>query len=155
MTATDPETEPGPEPIRGTFGSLEKRKPRKRRMRIAPRCRRRLGYAAMDALQAAILDEFACKLAAIDCCVPKADRPAARQALLSERAAKLTRRSETMPRAEVELQAAQSRRRQQWSGLKRRRYRVRRNKCGFALRRSRPKPRSPVRYDTLASPSPG
>ena len=155
MTATDPETEPGPEPIRGTFRSLENRKPRKRRMRIAPRCRRRLGYVAMDALQAAILDEFACKLAAIDCCVPKADRAAARQALLSERAAKLRRASETTPRPEVDLELSQSRRRRQWFGLKRLRYRIRPNKSGFALRRSRPKPRSSVRYERLASPSAG
>ena len=96
MTATDPETEPGPGPIRGTFRSLEKRKPRKRRMRVASRFRRRLGYVAVDALQAAIIDEFAGKLAAIECCVPKADREAARQALLSERAAKLRRASETL-----------------------------------------------------------
>jgi hypothetical protein len=65
-------------------------------MRIARGFRRRMGYVAIDPLQAAIIDEFAGKLAAIDCCVPKADRAAARQALLSERAAKLRRVGETL-----------------------------------------------------------
>jgi hypothetical protein len=109
-----------------------------------------LGYVAMDALQAAILDEFACKLVAIDCCVPKADRAAARQALLSERAAKLRRASETMPRARrIEGEVVR-----QWF-RSRKSCRVRHNKKGLPLRRRLSKSCVPSRYARLASPSAG
>lgn len=95
MIATDPENDPGPGPIGGSSRSLEKRKPRRRWMSIPRRYRRRLRTVSMDALEAAILDEFASKLAALECCVPKAHRAAARRALLSERAAKLRRLHQT------------------------------------------------------------
>src|SRR5262245_14793703 len=96
MTATDPETETGPGPIRGASRSLENQKPPSRRARIAPRYRTIFHHdASYSAKEAAILDEFLLKLAAIEWSVPKNQRHAARAALLSERAAKLRRFHET------------------------------------------------------------
>ena len=99
MIATDPETDPGPGLIRGTSRSPEKPKPPSQRFWITRGYRRRRvqDHAARISAEAAIVDEFAGKLAAIESCMPKAQREAARLALLSERAAKLRRFHELEP----------------------------------------------------------
>jgi hypothetical protein len=72
--------------------SLENSKPpRKRGQAKRFRTRLRLDRRTLNALEAAIFDEFACKLAALEHSVPRRSLAAARTALLSERAAKLRR----------------------------------------------------------------
>jgi hypothetical protein len=50
-------------------------------------------------MEAAIFDEYAGKLAAVECCLPKSERAAAIAALLSERTAKLRRFRELQRKA--------------------------------------------------------
>ena len=145
MTATDPETEPGLEPIRGTFRSLQKPRPPSPRNCLAPRYRRRLlqDHPALASAEAAILDEFAPKLAAIEYCFPTTQREAARQTLLGERAAKLRRFYETMHYYEAaEREITFPTRSVTTSPMRRHRFRSAKRKDGFLLRRSRPADRT-------------
>jgi hypothetical protein len=96
MIATDPETETGGGPIRGTSGSLENRKPPPQHVRhIKYALRRFVPRVARKAMEVAILDEYACKLAAVAICLPRVQRQDAIRVLLSERHAKLQRFHET------------------------------------------------------------